>query len=245
LTIINAILFFLIALIYSSAGFGGGSMYLAVLGQVSDSVPFVRFTGLSCNAVVTTTGAIHFHIKKWIVWKPLLLLLLCSVPFCVWSSTWRVTSKTYFITLGICLLIAGIFMLIKKRNIENNKVPSRNSWWLLPASMVIGFLSGLTGIGGGVYLSPLLHLSNWGSAKHIAASSSVFILINSIAGLMVQYFFHGDRLQMDAVIFLGAAFTGGLIGSKLSSSVLSQNMVRIITIVLIIFASLRILYRNL
>ncbi len=245
MTIINAIFFFLIALIYSSAGFGGGSMYLAILGQVSDSVPFVRFTGLSCNAIVTTTGAINFQLKKWISWKPLLLLLLCSVPFCIWTSSWRVTSKTYFITLGFCLLLSGIFMLLRKSNVSEELKPEKSSWWIYPASMLIGFLSGLTGIGGGVYLSPLLHLSQWGSAKHIAAASSVFILVNSLAGLFVQYFFHGDRLELDAVWLLLAVFAGGFIGSKLSSSILSQRAVRIITIILIIFASLRILYRYL
>lgn len=220
-------------------------MYLAVLSQYSDSVSFVRFTGLSCNAVVTTTGVINFQLKKWIAWKQVILLLMCSVPFCIWSSTWKVTSSTYFITLGVCLLLAGIFMMLRKSNRSDELQPVKTAWWLFPVSMLIGFLSGLTGIGGGVYLSPLLHLSQWGSAKHIAAASSVFILINSFAGLFVQYYFHGERLGPESLWLLLAVFAGGFIGSRLSSSILSQNAVRLITIVLIIFASVKILFKYL
>ncbi len=230
---------------YSSAGFGGGSLYLAMLSQYSGSESFVRFTGLSCNTVVTASGSIQFQLKKWIEWKSLSLLLLCSVPLCIWSSSWHLTSKTYFIALGFCLLLAGILMLFQKKTSVNEKAVIKNAWYLYPASAVIGLLSGLTGIGGGVYLSPLLHLSLWGSAKHISAASCVFILVNSIVGLVTQYYVHDGRLQYEALWLLVAVFAGGLVGSKLSSSILSQKTVRLITVLLIIFASLRILYKHL
>lgn len=244
MTFINAFIFFFIALVYSSAGFGGGSMYLAMLSQVSNSEAVIRFTGLSCNAIVTATGTINFHIKKWLAWKQVLGLLLFSIPFCIWASTFKMSSSFYFITLGVCLLLAGLMMAFQKKNDEKityKKITT--AWWLFPASAIIGFLSGLTGIGGGVYLSPLLHLSSWGSAKHISAASSVFILVNSIAGMTVQYVYHGDRLPVESIWLLAAVLAGGLIGSRLSSSIFNQKIVKLITIILIIFAAVRILIR--
>ena len=220
-------------------------MYLAILSQFSYSDAFVRFTGLSCNAVVTTTGTINFYLKKWIVWRPLVALLACSVPLCIWASTWKITSKTYFITLGACLLVAGLAMLFQRKSTADDNMQIRNPVWLYPVCAVIGFLSGFTGIGGGVYLSPLLHLVRWGSAKHIAAASSAFILINSFAGLVVQLIMQRIEWEIEQLWLVLAVAAGGLIGSRLSSSMLSQKVVRAITILLIIFASIRILLRYL
>jgi uncharacterized membrane protein YfcA len=244
LTSINAIFFFLIALVYSSAGFGGGSLYLALLSGMSGSTTAVRFVGLACNTVVTGVGSVNFQWNKWIAWRQLLPLLMCSVPFCIWSSFWKLEAKTYFISLGICLLIAGVLMLIKPTLVDEKK-EIRNRWWLYPVSSLIGFISGLTGIGGGVYLSPLLHLVGWGSAKHISAASAVFILINSIAGLFVQYYFHDARLGNESLWLLIAVLLGGVIGSRLGSSLLSQRVVKLITAIIIIFAAVRILIRYL
>lgn len=241
----NALLFFLIALIYSSAGFGGGSSYLAILSQFPYSSNFVRFTGLSCNAVVTTVGTFNFYKKGWIVWKPLLALLACSIPFCIWSSSWRLETQSYFITLGFCLMVAGLAMLFQRQSNADENKTIRNPWWLYIVCAAIGLLSGYTGIGGGVYLSPLLHLIRWGTAKHIAAACSAFILINSIAGLMVQLINNSITWQTDQLWLLLAVLFGGLIGSRMSSSIFSQTTVRYITSGIIIFAAVRILSSHL
>jgi len=127
MTITTAVLFFLVALIYSSAGFGGGSSYLAILSQFPYSNGFIRFTGLSCNTVVTSAGTINFYKKGWIVWSPLLLILLSSIPFCIWSASWKLETHSYFITLGFCLLLAGLVMLLQPKNAaqENKAIGSR------------------------------------------------------------------------------------------------------------------------
>ena len=116
---------------------------------------------------------------------------------------------------------------------------------MYPLSAGIGFISGLTGIGGGVYLSPVLHLTGWGSAKHIAATSSVFILVNSAGSLIIQFFAQDIQIDNRILIFLGAVLAGGLIGSNLSSNVLRQVHVRYITTALVLFASVRVLLKNL
>jgi len=243
--ITTALLFFLVALIYSSAGFGGGSSYLSILSQFPYSSAFIRFTGLSCNTLVTTAGTFNFYKKGWIAWKPLLALLACSIPFCLWSSSWRLETNSYFITLGSCLLVAGLAMLFQHQSrAEENKV-IRNPWWLYFVCAAIGLLSGYTGIGGGVYLSPLLHLIRWGTAKHIAATCSAFILLNSIAGLLVQFINNTIEWHTDQLWLLIAVFLGGLIGSRMSSSIFSQKTVLYITSGVIIFAATRILTTHL
>jgi len=244
--ITTALLFFLVALIYSSAGFGGGSSYLAILSQFPYSNVFIRFTGLSCNTIVTTAGTFNFYRKGWIVWKPLLLLLSSSIPFCIWSASWKLETNSYFITLGCCLLVAGLAMLFQYQSASDDVTKAiRNPWWLYLVSAGIGLLSGYTGIGGGVYLSPLLHLIRWGTAKHIAAACSAFILINSIAGLLVQWINNTIAWHTDQLWLLIAVLAGGLIGSRLSSSIFSQKTVRYITSGVIIFAAIRILIKHL
>lgn len=242
---IYALIFFLIALVYSSAGFGGGSSYLALLSQLPYSNTFIRFTGLSCNTLVTSVGTFNFYRKGWIAIKPVLGLLLASVPFCIWSASWKLTNRGYFITLGFCLLIAGVAMFLQKKNTLVSSKRIRNPWWIYPICAAIGLLSGYTGIGGGVYLSPLLHFIRWGSSKHIAATSSAFILANSIAGILSQYFNNVIEWKIDQLWLLIAVLLGGMIGSRISSSILSQKAVRSVTAIVIILAAIRILSKNL
>jgi len=138
--ITTALLFFLVALIYSSAGFGGGSSYLAILSQFPYSNVFIRFTGLSCNTIVTTAGTFNFYRKGWIVWKPLLLLLSSSIPFCIWSASWKLETNSYFITLGCCLLVAGLAMLFQYQSASDDVTKAiRNPWWLYLKSLVALF----------------------------------------------------------------------------------------------------------
>jgi uncharacterized protein len=241
---VNAFFFLLIAFIYSTAGFGGGSMYLALLSQFGLSASMVRFTGLACNAVVTAQGSFNFSRAGWISWRQLLPILFCSVPTCVLAASLHVEEKTYFIVLGFCLLLAGVGMIFRKKETADD-VNAKNQWWLYPVGALIGFVSGLTGIGGGVYLSPLLHLTGWGSSKKIAAASSVFILVNSLAGIITHVLVHGIEMHEDMIMLLVAVLIGGFAGSRMGSSVLSQNTVKYLTIFIIIFASLRILAKNL
>jgi hypothetical protein len=244
LTLINGILFFVVALIYSTAGFGGGSMYLAVLSQSGQDVSWIRFTGLSCNAAVTAQGTWRFTRQGWLALKPVLLLLLFSVPPCIASSFWKMSERGYFLVLAFCLLAAGLAMFFQPMVSSENKTP-RNGIWLYPASALIGMISGLTGIGGGVYLSPLLHLTRWGSAKHIAAASSLFILVNSVAGLVVHCINRSAHFDFSNMTLIFCVLVGGLIGSHFGSSALRQKHVKNITAVIILFASLRILWKYL
>jgi uncharacterized membrane protein YfcA len=241
---IYAFLFFLVALIYSAAGFGGGSMYLVILAQSALSVEVLRMAALSCNAIVTANGTWQFHKANWIVWRGVLALLLCSVPPCLYTSSLRLSEKTYFISLAIALLIASLAMIMRQSKAEQLTV-SPLRWWMYPLSFVIGGVSGITGIGGGIYLAPFLYLSRWGSPKQIAGASSVFILVNSIAGLVMQTWVNGWLLDWSFVSLFVAVFAGGLIGSQWSSARFTHRIVRWITVVVIIFAAVRMLLKYL
>ncbi len=236
------IFFFLVALVYSSAGFGGGSLYLAILSQYNLLPQSVKFIALLCNSWVTAVGTINYQLRHHIPWKPLLMLLVCSLPACIWASTFHLDTRFYFVLLAFALIVAALFMLRKSQSTTKD-IAIKNRWWMYPMAVAIGFLSGLTGIGGGVYLSPVMHLAAWGSAKQIAGASAVFILLNSIAGIITQYNTNEIDFVSNQLLLILPVLLGGLIGSKLGSAFFSQKMVKFITIGLLIFAGGRILYR--
>ena len=235
---INAIFFFLIALIYSSAGFGGGSLYLALLSGSGLSTASILISALTCNAIVTAIGTVQFYRSGNFNWEKTRYLLLLSVPFSMIAGSFRFESRTYSIILACCLILAALVMLFGNSQ-ASEKTISKN--WVWACTPIIGIMSGLSGIGGGIYLAPLLYLTNWAKPKEIAAISAVFILVNSIGGLVVR----ADMLQSAAmdekIYFLPlAVIIGAYIGSKISSSLLSQIMVKNITMGIMIFAAVRL-----
>ncbi|MDZ4824745.1 MAG: sulfite exporter TauE/SafE family protein [Flavobacteriales bacterium] len=242
MTIVN-LFFFLIALAYSSAGFGGGSLYLAVLANTGLAAIHVRMLALSCNALVTLQGGLHYQWKKLIPWKKLWPLLAASVPASLLGAMIKMDDRWYFILLAICILLAAIAMGVQAIIVRNENRTALRNVVLVPASGVIGFLAGITGIGGGIFLSPLLYLTRWSGEKEIAAASSLFILLNSLAGLLGQGMVNGMSLTRNDLWFFAAVIAGGFIGSRLSVSVLTRSLIRWLTIGIMIFAAVRILIK--
>jgi len=235
---INAIFFFLIALIYSTAGFGGGSLYLAVLSGSGLSTASILISALTCNAIVTAIGTFQFYRSGNFNWEKTKYLLLLSVPFSMIAGSFRFESRTYSLILAGCLILAALVMLFGNSRASEKTISKK---WVWACTPIIGIMSGLSGIGGGIYLAPLLYLTNWAKPKEIAAISAVFILVNSIGGLVVR----ADMLQSAAMdeknYFLPlAVIIGAYIGSKISSSLLSQIMVKNITMGIMIFAAVRL-----
>ncbi len=233
--------FFFVALIYSSVGFGGGSSYLALMAQ-----PFfgllpetIRPSALLCNIVVVTGGVIIFYRDGKLSWKEIWPFLVASVPMAMVGGYWKLSDSTFFILLGFTLLLAAIFLWIKP---DAGKGKSLNVPGQVAVGGGIGLLSGLVSIGGGIFLSPVLHLINWAEAKKISALASAFILVNSMGGLVGQ-FVAGTHTIDWAFIFplLLAVLVGGQIGSRLGSKTFNSIYIRRITAVLIFVASLNIL----
>jgi len=240
--IILSILFFVTALIYSSVGFGGGSTYLAIL--LIWGVPYTIFPviALVCNIIVVSGNSINFIRSKNINFNLLFPYLIGSIPFAFIGGSIKIEKSLFEILLFCVLLVAGIFLLIEsksfnKEQIKINKIPRLIS---ISFGSIIGFMSGIVGIGGGIFLSPLLFLMKAGYPKHITSSASLFILINSIFGIAGQL--TKDQI-LDQVITYWPLFLsvliGGQIGSLLNIKFLSNKILAILTSFLVIFVAIR------
>lgn len=237
--------FFLIACLYSSVGFGGGSSYLALLALFSFDIQVIKSTALLCNIVVVSGGCYLFYQSGFLKFSRILPLVLLSVPFAYLGGSIVLERQVFFLLLAILLILASIFMLIPRKA---NSIPQEKQNSILNAGIGggIGFLSGLVGIGGGIFLAPILHLTNWDKAKVIAATASLFILVNSVAGLLGQASSGHFSWQwpLSAACML-SVFLGGQIGSRWGSGTLSPTWVRRITAILILLVGFRILLREL
>ncbi|WKD86326.1 hypothetical protein KCTC32516_01696 [Polaribacter huanghezhanensis] len=241
------LLFFTIAVLYSSVGFGGGSSYLAVLALTGLAFTQIRATALLCNIVVVIGNVFYFHQQKTYNFKKVIPLVLCSIPFAFIGGYLKISQTFFFILLGFTLLFAAITMWISKKIVASEEKTtqlklSKNAGY----GGSIGFISGMVGIGGGIFLAPLLHLTNWDTPKKIAATASLFILVNSIAGLGGQYL--NPEFMIDwnlTTVLLITVFIGGQIGSRFSSKFLQPIQLKKATAILIAFVSIRILLKYL
>ena len=240
--IILSILFFVTALIYSSVGFGGGSTYLAILLIWGVSYAIFPVIALVCNIIVVSGNSINFIRSKNININLLFPYLIGSIPFAFIGGSIKIEKSLFEILLFCVLLVAGIFLLIEsksfnKEQIKINKIPRLIS---ISIGSIIGFMSGIVGIGGGIFLSPLLFLMKAGYPRHITSSASLFILINSIFGIAGQL--TKDQVLNQVIIYWPlflSVLIGGQIGSLLNIKFLSNKILALLTSFLVIFVAIR------
>ena len=244
--IILTIFFFITAILYSSVGFGGGSTYLALL--LIWDIPFYIFPiiALICNIIVVSGNSINFLRTKNVNLSLLLPYLIGSVPFAFFGATISIGKSLFEILLFLILLIAGIFLLLESKSFNKDQIKIKKipKIFSIIIGSIIGFISGLVGIGGGIFLSPILFLLKAGYPKHITSTASLFILINSMFGVAGQ-------LTKDIVLneFLNywplfvAVLIGGQIGSFLNIKFLSNKILAQMTSILVIFVAVRIGFR--
>ncbi|MDY0781535.1 sulfite exporter TauE/SafE family protein [Tenacibaculum sp. IB213877] len=241
------LLFFTIAILYSSVGFGGGSSYLAVLALTGISFTQIRSTALLCNIVVVTGNVFMYYKNHFYNWKKVIPLVAFSVPMAFIGGYLRIDQTFFFILLGFTLLFASITMWLSKKVVSN---PDNDTQLSLTKNAsyggFIGFISGMVGIGGGIFLAPLLHLTNWDIPKKIAATASFFILVNSFSGLIGQYTNPDFEINWGLTsVLLITVFVGGQIGSKISNQFFTAIQLKKATAILIAFVSIRILWKYL
>jgi uncharacterized protein len=238
-------LFAFVALIYASVGFGGGSTYTALLTQFGVEYTLVPLISLLCNIVVVTGGTIRFRRAGLYDWRQVLPLLLVSAPLAYIGGLVPLKQSTFFIILGFSLLLSSAALLVPTDKMTARQLPQPA---LLALSGIVGLLAGLSGIGGGIFMSPVLHLVRWSDAKRIAAFASIYILINSIAGVA------GQLVKNGPAVFAGplseywpliiAVFIGGQIGSHIGLKLFSPRILRSVTAVLVGYVAIRLLYQG-
>lgn len=238
-------LFFLTALMYAAVGFGGGSTYNALLVLAGVNYLLLPTIALSCNIIVVTGGVVqyaragHINIKKLLPW------IITSIPAAWLGGYIHVSEKTFTGLLGFSLLLAGL-KVFWSPNVSNKKI-EYPSFLPYVIGSGLGLLSGVVGIGGGIFLSPILYLLRWDNAKAIAGTASLFILVNSVAGLSGQLF-KLDTLEQvtalqDYIWVFPAVFIGGQIGSHLGVHRLKAQTVQRLTAALILFVSVRLIWK--
>lgn len=243
---IMSFLFFGIALLYSIVGFGGGSSYIAILATFDVPYETIPKLSLLCNIIVVSGGCWHFYKGGHIDQKLAFPFVLSSVPFAFIGGSFPLTEKTFFYLLTISLLLCGLRILfIRIKEADEIKRPGAFTSSFVGAGL--GFLSGMVGIGGGIFLSPILINLGWARSKSSAAIASVFIFLNSIAGLLGQLS-KGEGLPA-ANLYLPlfvAVIIGGQIGSRVGSHPkMPYSFVQMGTGLLVMFVGLRLLIQNL
>lgn len=238
--------FFVTAALYASVGFGGGSTYNALLVLSGADYRIYPIIALACNIAVVSGNTYRFNRAGLVPWRRIFPFIAFSIPM-AWIGGRIEISETVFIgLLGCALLFAGIGILLKNSPKPENANNAPN-WIGYPVGGAIGLLSGMVGVGGGIFLAPVLHKINWGGAKIIAASSSLFILANSSAGLIGQYMKLNTQdlvhLAQPYWLLIPAVLVGGWIGNTIGIKKLSPDAVRKLTALLILYVAVRLLWK--
>ncbi|MEO0510688.1 MAG: sulfite exporter TauE/SafE family protein [Verrucomicrobiota bacterium] len=244
--LIFPIIFLAVAWLYAMVGFGGGSTYIALLAISGLPLTAVPVLALICNLVVSSQGSALLVKRGYAEWSILAPLLLGSIPCAFLGGAWRLPEEAFTLILAIALSLAGLAMLIQGSiNSVSLDSPRRpRIWILLGTGVILGSLAGITGIGGGIYLAPVMHLMCWARPQVIAACTSLFIALNSLSGLLGQFAKDSSPLEQIPTVLLVACplavLVGGRVGSSLLSSRLPSGRVRLLTAIVIILVSFRL-----
>ena len=243
---ILSILFFVTAILYSSVGFGGGSTYLALL--LIWGIPYQIFPiiALSCNIIVVSGNSFNYIRARNLNLKLLLPYLIGSIPLAFIGGSLPVEKKFFEILLLIVLSVAGLLLLFKFKSYDDKeenyrKIPITISIFI---GGILGFVSGVVGIGGGIFLSPILFLIRAAKPNHIITTASLFILINSLSGIIGQLTKSSVLSEIQNYWFLLlAVLIGGQIGNFLNLKIFPTRILALVTAGLVLFVAIRMAYK--
>jgi uncharacterized membrane protein YfcA len=243
----TALAFIAVAFLYASVGFGGGSTYTAILIESGLYWELVPPVSLVCNLVVVSGGVYHFARAGHLKLRFAVPLIATSVPAAFLGGYVQLDESGFLRILGIALFAAGLLMLLDRRRPESAATtPQSGSAVLCGLGLLLGGLAGITGIGGGIYLAPILHLTRLADARTVAATCSLFILVNSLAGLAGQLIKLGQgagTLLDGAYLALPlAVLIGGQLGSRVGATRLRASLIRRLTGLVILIVSVRLLW---
>ncbi len=235
--------FFIIALVYSMVGFGGGSSYIAILALGNTPYELIPIISLCCNLIVVTCGTQLFRRRGHLEISQAFPYVISSVPMSFIGGMIPISRDTFLMTLGCTLMVAGIRLLFYK-GYKIDQTKSHKTYSPILIGAILGFLSGLVGIGGGIFLSPTLLLLGYANPKKVAGIASFFIFINSLSGLAGQIL--KSEMSLSFINFwplFVAVFIGGQFGSRLTTGKhIKGKLIKNLTAILVIAVSMRLLF---
>lgn len=236
--VIVLIAVFAVALLYSSVGHGGASGYLAVMALAGIAPEVTRPTALMLNLFVASIAFFQFHRNGHFDRGIFISFALGSVPLAFVGGMIHLPTFVYKLILGVCLILAALRLALNLKSEENAKTPSFLLCLLIGAAL--GFVSGLVGVGGGIFLTPILLLMNWTETKKAAGVSALFILVNSISGLLGNY---AQVLKLPPLVYVWiiAAIIGGVIGATLGSYKFNSLVLRRVLAVGLVVAGAKLI----
>jgi uncharacterized membrane protein YfcA len=238
-----SILFFLTAILYASVGFGGGSTYLALL--FIWGVPYTIFPiiALGCNIIVVSGNCFNYIRAGNLNLKLLIPYLIGSIPLSFIGGSISIEKQFFEILLFFVLLVTGFFLLINFNSYSDKERSYRNIPYFISIIIgaILGFISGIVGIGGGIFLSPILFLLKVAKPKHIITAASLFILINSIVGIVGQLTKDIYFEEIYPYFYLPiVVLIGGQIGNYLNLKILPTRVLTLTTSALVLFVAIRL-----
>lgn len=244
--VLLAILFLVTAILYSSVGFGGGSTYLALL--LIWGIPYFIFPviALSCNIIVVSGNCFNYIRAGNLNLKLLIPYLVGSIPLAYIGGSLPIEKKLFEISLFLVLTTAGTLLLFNFKSYDDRKESYRKIPVLISILIggILGLISGVVGIGGGIFLSPILFLIRAGRPKHIVTVSSLFILINSISGIIGQLTKNAVVVEIQNYWYLLiAVLIGGQVGNFLNLKIFPVRILAIVTASLVLFVAIRMGFR--
>jgi uncharacterized protein len=235
-----AVLFGAVSLLYATVGQAGGTAFLALMALASFPSNQMRPTALLLNIVAATYSTWTFNRGSLVDWAKLKPLLLASLPTALVGGFIVLDEHVYKIVTGLVLLLAAIILVFRRSPDEK---PGRQTplWGALSVGAVVGLVSGLTGVGGGVFLAPILIALHWASPKQTAALSAPFILANSAVGL-AGAMATGQTPSPETWVYAIAALAGAMIGTTIGLRWLSQSVTRYVLAAILAAAGLQLLF---
>ena len=240
-TFVIAFLFFAGAALYASVGHGGASSYLAVMGLFNFATTVMKPTALALNILVASVATIKFYRAGLFKWNLFWPFAVVSIPAAFVGGATTLPARWYKIMVGLVLLYASIWMFRSSLKAVARVPHTPPLWAALLSGLIIGFLSGLTGVGGGIFLSPLLLYLAWSETRATSAVAAPFILVNSIAGLL-GHLSSVVQLPANIPVWGAAALSGGWIGASYGSKRAPTPILRQLLSLVLIVAGVKLIF---